>query len=83
MEKNVASWDRVARLVSGTVLLALAFFGPQTIWGLLGLIPLLAGITGVCPLYAMLGLSTCGSSSPPRHRRRVGHQVQRAVSRHS
>lgn len=83
MEKNVASWDRVARLVSGTVLLALAFFGPQTIWGLLGLIPLLAGITGVCPIYAMLGLSTCGPSSPPRPRPRGGHRLQRVLSRHS
>ena len=43
----------------GLVLLSLAFVGPQTPWGYIGLIPLLTGIVGFCPLYRLLGINTC------------------------
>jgi len=51
---NVASLERVLRVLVGLVFLALAVAGPRSIWGLLGLIPLITGATGYCPLYAML-----------------------------
>jgi hypothetical protein len=40
------------------VILALVFVGPKTPWGYLGLIPLITGMVGFCPLYALVGLST-------------------------
>jgi hypothetical protein len=40
-------------------ILSLAFIGPQTVWGYVGLVPLITGLVGYCPLYAMLGLNTC------------------------
>ena len=31
---------------------------PHTVWGWLGLVPLLTGLFGTCPIYALLGIST-------------------------
>lgn len=58
MNQNEGSIDRVLRVLVGSVLLSLVFFGPHTWLGLLGIVPLLTGIVGVCPLYRVLGLST-------------------------
>jgi hypothetical protein len=51
--------DRVLRIVLGLVLLALVVVGPRTYWGLFGLVPLATGLLGSCPLYTLLGISTC------------------------
>ncbi len=59
MKTNEGAVDRVLRVLIGAGVLSLAFVGPQTPWAYLGLIPLLTGIVGFCPLYAMLGLNTC------------------------
>ena len=57
--------ERVLRVLVGLVLLSLVFMGPKTPWGWLGLIPLLTGATGLCPLYTVLGISTCPRKSNP------------------
>jgi len=36
------------------------FTGPQWVWGWLGLVPLLTGLVGSCPLYSLLGINSCG-----------------------
>ncbi len=59
MTRNENGVDRVARIVIGLAILSLIFIGPQTLWGLLGLVPLLTGAVGTCPLYSLVGLSTC------------------------
>jgi len=59
MRTNEGTVDRVLRVVVGAGVLSLAFVGPQTPWGYLGLIPLLTGLVGFCPAYALLGISTC------------------------
>lgn len=51
--------DRALRVVLGVVLLSLLFVGPKTMWGLVGLVPLLTGALGSCPLYTIFGFSTC------------------------
>lgn len=56
---NEGSLDRVLRAVFGLALLSLVFVGPQTAWGWLGIIPLATAALGSCPLYTLLGLSTC------------------------
>jgi hypothetical protein len=56
---NESNLDRSIRVIVGIAVLALVFIGPRTPWGLLGLIPLITGIAGVCPLYRLIGLSTC------------------------
>jgi hypothetical protein len=39
--------------------LALVFLGPKTMLGLIGIVPLATGLVGFCPLYKILGMSTC------------------------
>ena len=51
--------ERGLRIVAGLVLLALVFVGPKTLWGLVGIVPLVTGLIGSCPVYTLLGVSTC------------------------
>ena len=57
--RNEHPAERMLRVVVGVGLLSLVFVGPQTYWGLLGLIPLATGLLGSCPLYTLFGVSTC------------------------
>ena len=61
---NAGTIDRVIRIALGLTLIALAFFGPMTPWGWLGIIPLATGLVGWCPLYAALGMNTCSFQKP-------------------
>lgn len=56
---NVGGIDRLLRIVVGVVLLSLVVIGPKTLWGLVGLVPLVTGLFETCPLYSLLGFSTC------------------------
>ncbi|ANP45069.1 YgaP family membrane protein [Candidatus Viadribacter manganicus] len=60
MKANEGGLDRMLRVVVGIGLLSLTVVGPQTPWGYVGLVPLLTGLVGFCPLYAVLGFNTCG-----------------------
>lgn len=64
MQVNEAGWDRGVRIVLGLGLLALTAVGPRTAWGLVGIVPLLTGIVGFCPLYRVFGFSTCPVTPP-------------------
>jgi len=59
MQINEATWDRAARVALGLALLSLTLVGPHTLWGLVGLVPLVTGAFGFCPLYRLAGISTC------------------------
>jgi hypothetical protein len=59
LPKNVHAIERWFRVLIGLFVLSLIFWGPQSWWGLLGLIPLATGIIGSCPLYTVLGITTC------------------------
>jgi hypothetical protein len=63
MRINTAGWDRALRILLGVTLLILGWGGFVT--GTIGLvlkiggfIPLLTGITGVCPAYIPFNFST-------------------------
>ncbi len=58
MVKNVSDPERVIRFVVGVVLTSFAFWGPRNYWFLIGIIPLMTGFVGTCPLYLMLGINT-------------------------
>ena len=58
-KQNVGSIDRAVRIVVGLFLVSLVFWGPQTLWGLVGLVPIVTALAGTCPAYTILGLSTC------------------------
>jgi len=61
MKKNIGGVDRSIRIIAGIGILSLAFIGPATAWGYLGLIPLATGLIGWCPPYALSGISGCKS----------------------
>ena len=56
---NVGGADRLLRIVAGLVLLALTFTGAIGAWGWIGVVPLATGLLKTCPLYTILGFSTC------------------------
>ena len=59
LSTNVGGVDRTLRILLGIALLAIVFVGPQTPWGWVGLIPLVTGLVGTCPIYSLLGVKTC------------------------
>lgn len=61
LPRNEGALDRMLRLVVGVGVLALAFVGPQSPWGYVGLIPILTALVGSCPLYTVFGLKTCAA----------------------
>ena len=63
LAKNEGTADRVLRIVAGLVLISLVFVGPQTAWGWIGVVPVVTGALGSCPLYSLLGINTCGMKS--------------------
>jgi Protein of unknown function (DUF2892) len=58
LTKNEGTADRALRVLSGLGLLAVAFVGPKTPLGYLGIAPLATGLLGSCPLYSLVGVST-------------------------
>lgn len=58
-QNNVGGVDRAIRVVAGLVLVALTLMGTIGLWGWIGVVPLLTGALGSCPLYTVLGLRTC------------------------
>lgn len=59
---NVGNFDRAVRVIIGFALLAAFFFYPDASWRnwtLIGIVPLATALVGSCPLYSMLGMSTC------------------------
>ena len=59
MKINVGQTDKILRILVGVGLLSLAFMGPKTAFGYIGLIPLITGLVNYCPLYSVLGMNTC------------------------
>lgn len=59
MKSNVGGIDRVLRIGAGLVLIGLTLAGTIGVWGWIGVVPLVTGLAGFCPLYPLLGFSTC------------------------
>ncbi len=59
MNRNVGGIDRILRIVLGLALIALTLTGAIGVWGWVGLVPLATAAMGFCPLYTVLGFSTC------------------------
>jgi hypothetical protein len=57
--RNEGVVDRVIRVVVGAGLVSLVFVGPQTPLGWVGVVPMLTGALGSCPLYRVFGINTC------------------------
>ena len=58
MARNEGTIDRALRVIAGIVLIVMALKGMYTPWTWIGVVPLLTGLVGMCPLYSVLGVST-------------------------
>lgn len=62
MSTNMGGIDRVIRIVIGLGLLWYALMAQPTGYnwiGWIGVVPLVTALVGICPLYSILGVSTC------------------------
>lgn len=59
MTKNVGGIDRILRIVIGLALIVGAATGTIGLWGYIGALPLITGLVGWCPPYAIFGFNTC------------------------
>lgn len=59
MPRNEGNVDRALRVIVGIVLIVMALRGMYTPWTWIGVVPLLTGLVGTCPVYSLLGIKTC------------------------
>ena len=59
MEKNEGTLDRALRVTAGLALIGLSISNLISPWGYLGVVPLLTGALGWCPIYTLLRIKTC------------------------
>ena len=59
MKTNEGVIDRSLRVILGLVLIGLAATGAVGLWGYIGVIPLITGAVGMCPIYSLLGINSC------------------------
>ena len=57
--RNEHTVERALRIALGVALVGLAATGKVGAWGYVGVVPILTGLLGSCPLYTLLGFSTC------------------------
>ena len=59
MKTNVGGIDKIARIAVGLVLIVLTLMGTIGVWGWIGIVPLATGLFNFCPMYSLMGISTC------------------------
>ncbi len=60
MQANVGGIDRTLRIMIGSLLLLVSMTSNAIgLWGVLGMIPIVSGFMRFCPLYSIIGVSTC------------------------
>jgi hypothetical protein len=59
MKANVGGIDQILRIVVGIALIITAGTGLLGAWAWIGVIPLATGLMRFCPLYPILGISSC------------------------
>ncbi len=58
MKSNVGGIDKILRIVVGLAIIGWGFYA-QSWWGAAGLLPLATALINFCPVYPLLGISTC------------------------
>ena len=64
LQSNVGVLDRALRLAAGVLLISLAAMGTIGPWGYIGLVLLLTGVMGTCPIYSLIDFSTFTRQKP-------------------
>lgn len=55
---NEHMYERVARVIVGVALIGFALYS-ESLWAWIGIVPLMTGVVGFCPIYRIFGFSTC------------------------
>ncbi|MEI6622320.1 MAG: DUF2892 domain-containing protein [Actinomycetes bacterium] len=76
MGRNESSVDRIVRVVAGVVAVVIALaVGPTSVVGIVlfvvAAILLVTAAVGFCPLYRLLGISTCNVKQGPKAQERL------------
>ncbi|MDC9727519.1 MAG: DUF2892 domain-containing protein [Candidatus Thioglobus sp.] len=58
MQKNVGKIDKILRIILGIALIIYAIYG-GALWALIGIVPLVTGLMGRCPVYKIFNCSSC------------------------
>jgi hypothetical protein len=59
MKCNVGKTDKIFRIILGVIIILAGFYF-KSWWGVVGIVPLVTGLIGWCPVYLPFGFSTCG-----------------------
>jgi hypothetical protein len=59
MKTNIGVIDRVLRIAVGLALIAWVLLADGPVWAWIGVVPLATGLINFCPLYSILGISSC------------------------
>ncbi len=62
MECNVGKTDKWVRFILAIVIGTIGYYYDSW-WGLLAFVPLVTSAISFCPIYKILGLSTCSKKS--------------------
>ena len=57
-KSNTGKIDRIIRVIVGVLLVGNVFTGIQTPIGWVGIILIVTGVFGTCPMYSLLGINT-------------------------
>lgn len=74
MKCNVGAVERGIRIAMGVILFSIGYFGMLPAWGavaayLLGVVALMTGLFGYCPIYRVFGINTCEPPMKEKHSR--------------
>lgn len=57
MKKNIGKTDKWIRMLIGVLIIVAGAYN-NSVWGVLGIIPVISSQAQACPLYFILGMST-------------------------
>ncbi len=58
LKSNTGKVDRIIRVIVGVLLVGNVFTGLQSPLGWVGLVLIVTGVFGTCPVYSLLGINT-------------------------
>ncbi|MFA6438701.1 MAG: DUF2892 domain-containing protein [Bacteriovoracaceae bacterium] len=58
MKNNIGNVERPIRIALGLFITSLAFWGPETLWAIAGLIFVVTGFVRYCPIWHAIGVDT-------------------------
>jgi hypothetical protein len=59
MNVNEGTIDKTIRITAGLAIIIGVGLVMHSWWGVIGIVPLATGIASRCPMYSVLGISTC------------------------